>query len=316
MEFMLGKEEFMKLENYEYIIETARCRSISIAAKKMYLSQSTLSSIINSTEKEIGYELFYRSSQGIVLTERGEEAVEIMEEICRNNRLIHELGTGNVKKRIRWVLINVYTCLSSFLSMELSGYLQSRDYDHIRLSVKKTDGCNVLSGLLHGEADMAIGHCSLEELERYRTMVKKAGFELHILFEDTDGCFLSAKSPFAGRNELDLNELSEYYMAVMQCCAHTHSLDVYDMLTKHISVFDSIDVIMQMVASGKYFTILPCNTMSLHREVRQGNIVSIPLKGRKKKIFSFIAVREEEKRSSAESRVLKDVMFFSKNIKK
>lgn len=104
-------------------------------------------------------------------------------------------------------------------------------------------------------------------------------------------------------------------MAVMQCCAHTHGLDVYDMLTKHISVFDSIDVIMQMVASGKYFTILPCNTMSLHREVRQGNIVSIPLKGRKKKIFSFIAVREEEKRSSAESRVLKDVMFFSKNIK-
>lgn len=257
----------MKLENYEYIIETARCRSISMAAKKMYLSQSTLSSIINSTEKEIGYELFYRSPQGIVLTERGEEAVEIMEEICRNNELIHELGSGSAKQRIRWVLINVYTCLSGFLSMELSGYLQSPGYNHIRLSVKKTDGCNVLSGLLHGEADMAIGHCSLEELESYRNMVKKAGFELYILFEDTDGCFLSAQSPFAQKAELDITELTEYCMAVMQCCVHTHGMDAYDMLTKHISVFDSIDAIMQMVASGRYFTILPRNTMSLHREV-------------------------------------------------
>ena len=58
----------MTLQQLRYVIRAADSRSMNEAAKALYISQPSLSGAIKELEKEIGIELFKRSSHGTVLT--------------------------------------------------------------------------------------------------------------------------------------------------------------------------------------------------------------------------------------------------------
>lgn len=62
----------MDLQYYQYFVEIARCRSISKAAEKLFVSQPYLSKVLSRLEQELGTKLMDRSSIPIRLTDEGE----------------------------------------------------------------------------------------------------------------------------------------------------------------------------------------------------------------------------------------------------
>ncbi len=88
----------MNIEHLAYILEAYKCRSVSKAAKNIYISQSNSSNIIMSVENEIGYTLFRRTSSGIAATPEGEVFMSYAERIitdCNNIKCIPELFEEN-----------------------------------------------------------------------------------------------------------------------------------------------------------------------------------------------------------------------------
>ena len=63
----------MTLQQIKYFICVAEIGSISEAAKRLYVSQSSISSAIKEMERHYGVQLFQRGPRGIVLTGAGEE---------------------------------------------------------------------------------------------------------------------------------------------------------------------------------------------------------------------------------------------------
>ena len=63
----------MTLKEIEYLLTTARCASISEAAKQMYVAQPSLTHAIQSVEREVGFRIFERGRSGVSVTEQGEE---------------------------------------------------------------------------------------------------------------------------------------------------------------------------------------------------------------------------------------------------
>lgn len=63
----------MNIEYIETFLQVFRAKSFMSAAKKMYLSQSTLSTRILAMEKELGVTLFKRDRNGAILTPDGEK---------------------------------------------------------------------------------------------------------------------------------------------------------------------------------------------------------------------------------------------------
>ncbi|MCB7317478.1 LysR family transcriptional regulator [Lacrimispora sp. 210928-DFI.3.58] len=61
----------MEFKHIEYFVETCRHRSMSKAAKALYISQQALSRCIANMEYELGCTLFHRTVKGISLTEDG-----------------------------------------------------------------------------------------------------------------------------------------------------------------------------------------------------------------------------------------------------
>lgn len=61
----------MRTEYLEYLLEVARTKSISAAAKKLFIGQTTLSAIINSVENELNVKIFQRTHRGVALRPMG-----------------------------------------------------------------------------------------------------------------------------------------------------------------------------------------------------------------------------------------------------
>lgn len=74
----------INLNLYKIFYEVAKCENISNASKKLYLTQSAVSKAIKNIEKDFNTTLFYRTSKGVKLTEKGEELLYYVEEALNN----------------------------------------------------------------------------------------------------------------------------------------------------------------------------------------------------------------------------------------
>ena len=62
----------MTLQQLHQVITIADSGSMNEAAKKLFISQPSLSATVKELEQEIGFNLFVRSNRGIIITPEGE----------------------------------------------------------------------------------------------------------------------------------------------------------------------------------------------------------------------------------------------------
>ena len=85
----------MTFQQLQYFIEAHKSGSISQAAKNLYLTPSSVSVAISSLEEELGYPVFVRTAQGLVLTTEGQKVLRYANRILENYRLLEEVDTTN-----------------------------------------------------------------------------------------------------------------------------------------------------------------------------------------------------------------------------
>ena len=106
----------MELRQLKYFVKSAEYLNFSVAAKHLYITQSTLSQQIKQLEFELGFELFLRNSRHISLTEAGEEflpfarktIVDAEDGVQRLHDLQH-VKTGTLKVGVTYSLSTVLT---------------------------------------------------------------------------------------------------------------------------------------------------------------------------------------------------------------
>lgn len=90
----------MNIQQLQIVIAVAEYGSISKAAEKFFISQPNASSNIKALEAELGFSLFWRTRQGVRLTEEGQKFVDHARIIvhhanlakdCSKNKLSHRL---------------------------------------------------------------------------------------------------------------------------------------------------------------------------------------------------------------------------------
>ena len=87
----------MNLNVLRYIIEVERSRSITGAAKQLFISQPNLSRDIRELEEEIGFTVFTRSSRGVIPTEKGREFLVLAKKAVSSIRLWKITAAGKKK---------------------------------------------------------------------------------------------------------------------------------------------------------------------------------------------------------------------------
>ena len=92
----------MNTQHFTYIVEIERTRSISQAAKNLFLGQPNLSRVLHEMEHGLGFAIFERTSRGVTPTERGALFLQYARRILMELESIEALGrSGPVKSRLR-----------------------------------------------------------------------------------------------------------------------------------------------------------------------------------------------------------------------
>lgn len=140
----------------QYIVEVARTKSISQAAKNFYLSQPHLSNTIRAVEREYGISLFQRSSKGVELSEAGKKFVMQAQEILKQVNRLEEDLLGEPGDRL-W--LNISMTRSYQVIRELTNLInENQDKPKFHLRICETNPFAVMEDVRSGVSDLGVLH--------------------------------------------------------------------------------------------------------------------------------------------------------------
>lgn len=188
----------VNLEHYKIFYFVAKNRSITAAAKELYLSQPTISKYIQNLERELGMTLFIRSKKGVALTG---EAEMLYEHVSKAYRYI-DLAEEELMSR-RELQEGILHIGASEMTMQhfLLSYLEKYKtwYPGIRLKISNCSTPSAVEKLRNGSVDMAVIITPMEEED----------LNIHKLkaFKDV---FIAKKGHPLCEGEVSLRELCRY----------------------------------------------------------------------------------------------------------
>ena len=197
----------MTLNQLKYVIAISKENSLNEAAKKLYISQPSLTASLHSLEQELGFDIFLRSKSGVSLTVKGIEFLGYARSVVEQYNLLDAKYISKTKaKRSFHVSMQHYTfAVNSFV--ELIGEYGMDEYE---FEIHETKTHEVIDNVKYQKSEIGV----LYENDYNKTVLNKvlheAGLEFTPLFECSIYAYMSKTNPLATQDEVTIEELDEY----------------------------------------------------------------------------------------------------------
>ena len=150
----------MRLEQFRYVTAIAECRSLSQAARDLFITQPTLSVSLHNLESELGFLIFHRSHMGMELTEKGKVFYQIALHIQAELEQVKKLTEPEeISREVNLAAAPVF-CHSALLPL-ISGLRASAP--DIILNVWEISRSDAVSSILDCSTTLSIGLYTDEE---------------------------------------------------------------------------------------------------------------------------------------------------------
>jgi len=195
----------MKFNALEYFITLAESKSINEAARKLFISQPSLTKALHLLEEEIGTELFQRSSAGITLTPAGRKMLPEAKQVMEYYRGWKKLNQVAVLEQID---IFSYVSFPDFLIPDLILQFNMMHPDvTINYSTTASPENHISRSIHHPVISLVVcgsGECS-------SSLIKQQGNEPLVLMNGEYRCLVNIDSPLAKKDCIRSEDLHGYY---------------------------------------------------------------------------------------------------------
>lgn len=285
--------------------DVAHARSLSKAAAMNGISQSAATQHIQELERRLGVQLLDRSTRPLGLTAGGKLYAELCRDVLRREEdFIAALDEIKAEAEGTVRVASIYSIGLSEMSRLREDFVRVCPGAQLHIEYLRPD--KVYEAVLEDQADL--GFISYPEHRRDLTVIPWRDERMTVALYPTH--------PLAGRDMLVPHDLNDQdFIAFDEEVIIRRELDRFfrdqSVRIDVVMQFDNIQSIKEAVALGSGISILPERTM--HAEVEQGRLVSIPLHApelvrptgiihRKKKKFtragrqfmSLVVAREEQ----------------------
>ena len=299
----------MRTEHLAYLLEVARCKSISEAAQKLYVGQTTLSAIINSIEAELNIKIFQRSYQGIRITPQGEQAMTMIESIVNQESALHEIFRGSSRTR-KVVHLLAYPSGCGALSLPLISAI-GKKYPETSLVFHETPYTATIQKVTAGTAKIAIGADTVSSTFSRQQEAQEADLCFETLYQTPFCLAVPAASPFAERASVPLSALYDEHLAAAQFYPLTASSPIARVFKAfpRFTVFTNTELIKKAIAHGDMIGIIPRSGFLDDVYVDTGRICLVTLEDFPEKLVNFL-VYQKKGLSSVERTIIEEVRAF------
>ena len=197
----------MTLQQLRYVIRAADSRSMNEAAKALYISQPSLSEAIKELEKEIGIELFKRSSHGTVLTPEGEEFLGYARQVTDQYQLLENRYIYRTKGKKKFSVSMQHYSFAVKAFVEL---VKQFGMDEYEFAVYETRTYDVLMDVKNFKSEIGVLYENDFNEKVLNKMFKENGLEFVELFSCDTFVYLWSGHPLAKQDVITMEELDEY----------------------------------------------------------------------------------------------------------
>lgn len=197
----------MTLQQLKYILTIVSCGSISEAAKRLYISQPSLSAAVKEIEQEFGIEIFLRSARGIALTNEGVEFLSYARQVVEQAELLER---RYVDKKPSRKLCSISTQHYAFAVQAFVSLLKELDENEYECTLRETRTYEIIEDVRQLRSE--IGMLYLNDFNRkvITKILNENDLTFHPLFSAQPHVFISVDHPLASKEIVAIEELDEF----------------------------------------------------------------------------------------------------------
>lgn len=265
----------MTLQQLKYVITVAETGSITEAARKLYISQPSLSIALKEIEKEAGITIFHRNRNGATLTDEGMEFTGYARQVIQQMELLEAKFVNDGAEKQRFCVSTQHYTFTANAFVEM---VQKFGQDRYEFIFNETQTHQIVEDVKNRFCDVGILFLSESNRDVLTKIFADNGMEFHTILRAKPHVFLNKTHPLAKKDAIALEELKEYpRLSFLQGAYESSNFSEEILSTENvkrsIKVSDRAAVVNLMIGLDAYTISSGIYPKYLHGDA----IVSVPL---------------------------------------
>lgn len=266
----------MTLQQLKYLIEVVNCGSINEAAKRLFISQPSLSSAIKELETETDIELLVRTPRGIALTADGTEFLGYARQVVEQTALLEQRYLNKKPSR---QLCSISTQHYAFAVNAFVNLIKRSGADEYKFTLRETRTYEIIEDVKNLRSEIGILYLNDFNRTVITKLLRESRLDFHPLFKARPHIFISKHNPLAHKCVVTPNDLEDYPYLSFEQGEYNSFYFAEEILStafhkKSIHVSDRATLFNLLIGLNGY-TI---STGVLSADLNGTDIVSVPLK--------------------------------------
>ena len=265
----------MRIQQLEYLERIVEAGSINEAAKRLFLTQPSLSNAVKELENEMGIQIFQRSSGGISLTAEGREFMTYSKQILDQVNLMNERYKNGQQRKQSFSVSAQHYAFVVHAFVELIKSVNANEY---QFTLRETETQNIFNDLAQFKSELGILYTNGFNQKIRQRLFKENNLVFTPLFVAKPHIFVSRYNPLTSKSSVNLSDLEDFpYLSYEQGEVNSFyfSEEILSTLShkKSIKVSDRATIFNLMVGLNGY-TI---SSGIISSKLNDDKIVAIPL---------------------------------------
>ena len=299
----------MNIQYLKYAIEVAKHKSISKAAKELFMGQPNLSRAIKELEQDLGITIFERNSKGILPTPDGEEFLQYAKRILLQIDEVEDIYKGGKKKKSHFSACVPRAGYIAYAFAELSKNIDTQNPAEI--FYKETNSMRTINNVVKGDYNLGIIRY-LTTFEKYfKSLFLEKNLVAETITEFSYVLAMSSNNPLAQKENIHPEDLSEY-IEIAHADPYVPSLPVIDVKKAEMSEFvDKRIYVFERASQYMLLENVPNTFMWISpipdEMLEQHNLIEKECSFSKKKYKDVLIYRKDYKLSDLDKMFIKNV---------
>ena len=197
----------MTLQQLKYADAVAATGSISEAARRLFVTQPTLTESLRAREEELRVAIFTRSSRGVSVTREGEEFLASARQILDDAARIQEKYTGKAVRRPQFAVSCQHYAFAVEAFMEVVKACTAKSYD---FTLRETVTSEIIDDVARNRSEIGILYLSRRNERALMKILKKEDLSFEELLTAKPHVFIGKNHPLAKKKSISPGELDDY----------------------------------------------------------------------------------------------------------
>lgn len=265
----------MTLNQLRYVVMVAQTGSITQAAKRLFISQPSLTNAIKELESEMHITIFRRTNKGVIVSREGETFLSYARQVLDQADLLEERYMNDKHQSPHFSVSCQHYSFAVNAFVDVIRQFGVNQYD---FTLRETETHEIIEDVSTMKSEIGVLFTCPKNEEVIMKMIRQNNLEFKELFVAKPHVFISYHHPLAYKKTLTLKDLEDYpYLSFEQGEYNSFyfSEEVLSTLDRkrNIKVRDRATLFNLLIGLNGYTV----STGIISKELNGETIISVPL---------------------------------------